>query len=246
MEGKTEEYFEKKMVAAIKNGLFEIKQEMYGNTDRVNNSLPSRKLDKIANSIIKEFEDADVFEEPLWRRGGYDITMLYNKVNKTLYTFMSDKRFEELLKRKSISKLHYLDVLDEFNNNVDSQIGQISIFEEKLKKDNDKLVVLKNNLLNILHSNEPLKYVTICHNTDGFRLCNVHAIITSRNLDIIDDKDLSEFIDIDYSDIIYDDVPKNILDEEVKVTLKNNISNLPNDPDGIEIPVKQNIEKKHK
>ena len=243
MHEHTEDYIVKRVVGAIKNGLYEIKQEMYGNTDRIKNSLPLRKLDKIASSIIKEFQIDEEFEEPVWRRGGHDRALLFNKKDKALYSFMSDKRFSELLSRKSIKRLHYLDILDEFNGKIKPDRSQLSLVDI-IDKDEGKLLELKNQFLSLVQNEEPTKYITICHTVDGFRLCNVKAAITSKYLEVIEERDWSEFIDIDYSEAIFEDIPKNILDEEVKVTLKSNIPNPPNDPDGLNIPVKTEIDKR--
>ncbi|MCX7759249.1 MAG: DUF5986 family protein [bacterium] len=244
MHEHTDDLIKKRIVSAIKNGLFEIKQEMYGNSDRVNNSLPSRKLDKVANSIIREFQDEDAFEEPLWRRGGYDILTLYNNRDRTLYSFMSDKRFSELLNRKNIKRLHYIDILDEFNGSLEPENSQLSLFDDIIRKDEEKLLGLKNQILNLLHNVEPLKYITVCHSIEGFRLCSVKAVITSKFLEVIEQKDWSEFIDIDYSEAIFDDVPKNMLDEDIKVTLKANLPNRHDDFGDLNIPIKVEKDKK--
>ncbi len=244
MHEHTEDYIKKRVVEAIKNGLYEAKQEMYGNTDRVRNSLPLRKLDKIANSIIREFQGEDAFEELLWRRGGYDITLLYNKQDKTLYSFMSDKRFAELLRRKIIKRFHYLDILDEFNGNLKPDRSQLSLFDDIVNKDEEKLLELKNQVLGLLHNDEPAKYITVCHTIEGFRLCYVKAVITSKYLEIIEENDWSNFIDNDYSETIFDDAPKNIFDEEVKVTLKTNLPKRSDNPDDLDIPVKTEKDKK--
>ena len=81
-----------------------------------------RKLDKIANSIIREFQGEDAFE---LGEGVY--IALPNKQDKTLYSFMSDKRFAELLRRKIIKRFHYLDILDEFNGNLKPDRSQLSL-----------------------------------------------------------------------------------------------------------------------
>jgi len=242
MHEQTDNTIRKRMVEGIKGGLYEIKQEMHGNTDKVTNSLPLRKLDKIANRLIREFQGYDTFEDFLCKRGGYNVLLLYNKEDKTIYSFMSDKRFAALLKRKNIKKLHYIDALLEYNTDFQPERAQLSIFDDVLNKDEEKLRELKTEITTLLHNDEPKKYITVCHTIDGFRLCNVKAVVTSKYLEVLDEKDWSEFIDIDYSESIFNDAPKNVLDGEVKVALKSKLPTPPVKPDDLEIPVKEEKE----
>jgi hypothetical protein len=238
MHEQTDSVIKKRMVEAIKNGLYETKEEMRGKDDVVNNSLPYRKLDNIANSIIRKFHDDDIFRYVLCKRGWYIILFLYDKINKVLYSFFSEKRFNELINRKTISNLHYIDALVEFNDDLQTDRLQQVLDEDLSSKDEDKVQELKNKIITMLDNDEPQKYITVCHAIDDFRLCNVKAVITSKYLEVLEKNDWSEFIDIDYREAIFDDIPKHDLDDEVKVTLKTKLPSLPNFPDEIKIPVK--------
>ena len=70
---------------------------------------------------------------------------------------------------------------------------------------------------------EPNKYVTIVFEMDTFRLVSVEAILTSEYLEIVEREDWSEFIEIDYNDINYDEINIEKDTDELTISLKPNV-----------------------
>lgn len=242
----TDSSIEKRMVGAIRKGLYEAKEEKQRKTGIIDNAIHIEKSDSIANNLINEFHEDIDFKYVLCPRGRCTVLFLYDTVQKIIYSFFREHTFRELLKQRTINSSHYINTLLDFNPEFERI--QMVIDEELFSRDNEyevKVQELKAKIITMLKGEEPKKYTTICYSIDGFRLCMVKSIVTSKYLEIIDENDLSEYIGIDYNDAIFEDTPRNVLDDEVKVTLKPDLPNPPNNQNDFRIPVKGETDKQN-
>ena len=133
---------------------------------------------------------------------------------------MRQSRLTALLNRKDFSNTHYIDAALEYNDDYDAPHEQTVMDESFREKDADKIREVRNQIKQMLNGHIPEKYVTVCYEMDGFRLCRVEAVMSSAYLDVIERDDWSDIIGVDYLDVIEtksireDDVP------ELKVRLK--------------------------
>lgn len=247
MYERTDSSLEKRMVGAMRKGLYEAKEEKHRKIGIIDNAIYIEKSDSIANNLISEFQTDSDFKYVLCRRGRFTVLFLYNSVEKVIYSFLREHTFKELLKQSTINSSHYINTLIDFNPEFDRI--QMVIDEELFSRNDEyevKVQELKAKIIAMLNGEEPKKYTTICYSIDSFRLCMVKAIVTSKYLEIIEEKDLSEYIGIDYNEAIFEDTSKNVLDDEVKVTPKQNLPNSTYNPDDLKIPVKSGKKKRNK
>lgn len=224
MNNQFETYIKEQFVSAIKSGLNET-QTVYGNTNkRINNAKHFVKMDNIANCVIKSFEEEDRLKIITFQRGSYTVVLVYDTENYILYSLMSSKRFQELLDRKDHSHVHYLDALVNFNDKLDVERYQQVIDESIFEQNINEIDKIKEKVINQINGIEPEKYITVSFSMDNFRLISVEAILTSEYLEVIDREDWSEFIEIDYSDISYEQSNTNADFDDLDISLKPNIS----------------------
>lgn len=179
-------------------------------------------MDNIANSVIKAFEKDPNLNVITLKRGGYTLVLVYDIVHDVLYSLMSSRRFEELLDRKDRSHVHYLDALVNFNDKYDRY--QLVIVDDSFCEQNvERINQIKENVIIQLNKTEPGKYITVSFGMDNFRLISVEAILTSEYLEVVDREDWSEYIEVDYNDISYDDSEANDDNDELHISLKPNI-----------------------
>jgi hypothetical protein len=212
-----------KFVSSIKNGLYET-QSKYSNYKRINNAKHFVKMDDIANSVIDAFESNPDFNVIIFPRGPYKLVLVYDTVNDILYSLMSTKRFQGLLDRKDHSHVHYLDALVNFNDKLEIDRHQLVIDDNFFEPNVEKINQIKDSLTMQLNGIQPGKYLTITFGMDGFRLLSVEAILTSEYLEVADREDWSELIEIDYSDLVYEDIEDNDDFDELDISIKPHIT----------------------
>lgn len=136
---------------------------------------------------------------------------------------MSSSKIEELLNRKDHSHIHYWDVLVNFNDKLDLSRMQQVLDDSLVGQNKYKIDNIKDNIRTLLNGTVPSKYLTLAFTMKGFRLISVEAILTSEYLEVIDREDWSEFIEIDYSDISYDESYMSDDYDELDISLKQDI-----------------------
>lgn len=234
-----------KFVKAIKDGLYETKVSAEAKNKQIHNAIRFEKLDNIANCLIDTFVYEPTFKTVKLKRGSYVLAFIYDAENKIIYSALSQGRFKTLISRKDLSNVHYFDALIDFNDNEQISRQQLVINENLLGKDDSEVREIKDQIVNLLNGDAPEKYVSICFEIDRFRLCSVKAVLTSKYLEIVDSEDWSEFIEIDYNDVLYASSDITGDNDKLEITLKDNIPRKNNDSAGLMIPVKRESIEKH-
>lgn len=223
MDNNYDSIIKQKFVSAIKSGLNETQSTYENNGKFVNNAKNFAKMDNIANSVIKSF-DADInFNVVTFKRGSYVVALVYDTINGILYSLMSSSKLQELLDRKDHSHIHYWDALINFNNKLGFNRLQQVIDESLFEQNDDKIHKIKDKIKTLLKGTEPSKYLTLEFSMDRFRLISVGVILTSEHWEVMDREDWSEFIEIDYSDISYEESYVSDDYEELEISLKHNV-----------------------
>lgn len=211
------------IVSSIKNGLSETQTMYNGRLKRITNAKHFVKMDEIANSVIQSFEHNSDFNIITLKRGSYEVLLLHHINTDTLFSFMSHNRFQDLLNRKDFSHVHYLDALVNFNDKLNYNRMQMVIDDSYFEQESKSIESIKEQVKIQLGGIEPNKYVTIVFEMDTFRLVSVEAILTSEYLEIVEREDWSEFIEIDYNDINYDEINIEKDTDELTISLKPNV-----------------------
>lgn len=223
LKSKIDSYIKEKFVSSIKNGLSETQNMYYGRLKRISNAKHFVKMDEIVNSVIQTLEQDSDFQIITLKRGSYELVLFYHMDSDTLFSLMSLNRFQDLLNRKDYSHVHYLDALINFNDKLNYDRQQMVIDECYFEQESEKIEYIKEQVKNLLGGIEPGKYITIVFDMDNFRLVSVEAILTSEYLEVVEREDWSEFIEIDYSDIHYDEINAGEDTDELIISIKPNV-----------------------
>ena len=211
-----------KIVYAINNGLYEA-QNRYSGHELINNAKHFVKLDDIANSVIDTLKFDINFKIFIIKRGSYNLPLFYDEINDILFSLMSYGRFKQLLNRKDFSKVHYLDILTTFNDNLHINNKQLTLFDHPSRRN---LYIIKGTREEIIQriGKEPRKYMTIVFDMEGFKLFGVEAIFTSANLEVFYKEDWSDLIVIDYNALFNYDIEEENNSDNLEITIKPHIS----------------------
>lgn len=154
------------------------------------------------------------------KRGRWTLLLLYDTELKYLYTLMKQKRFKQLQdQRENRSTAHYIDALAQLNNDLQSDVEQIYLFENEAWNEN-----VENLLLQIVreHRNEIERFVVIGFSTSKDDIVSVSAIVPSAELGTVYEADWSEFIPTNYGggSVTFDYIPSEEEEEDIPVKLK--------------------------
>lgn len=140
------------------------------------------------------------------KRGPWSFVLVYDLQSKYLYSFMKDKRLDQLiLERKNRSAIHYLDALVTLNTginelNIDMTNAEQQLELLPLEKDSDWLKAVEKILRDMLgiYYGKIEKYAIITFNQFKGEVQSVKVTLLSPNMDIIYQEDWSKFINVDY------------------------------------------------
>lgn len=169
----------------------------------IRNDIHLFKYDRISEALLSNFGNRDNFKVIKLRRGGYNVVLVFDILEKTLYSVMSDGNFNRKMKRKDKSKVSYLDALLEYNKQYIGDLDQVKmdftadIFNSTLYKKR----VINEEIRNLLDGVEPLKYIMVKVDIHYLELVSVEALLVNNNFDIIETNDWSEYIDVDYGNL---------------------------------------------
>lgn len=215
----------KRFVAGIKNGLSQTETTYANKAKPIDNSKHFVKMDNIANNVISQFEsDVNFTVVKSFKRGSYTIVLIYDKINGILYSIMTTSKYKALMNRKKLNHTHFFDALIDFNDELDIERQQLVIDERLFDKDNSKIDEIKEKIKTFLDGIKPTEYLSIVANMNGFKLTGVEAVLTSEYLEKIDTDDWSEYIEIDYSDISYDEAYMSSDFYDLEISLKVDIA----------------------
>lgn len=200
MNSISSESLEKIIVSAIQRGAKNAKIAKESNGDEIDNAEPFKKVDKIVNSLKQKFDELDEFETYILFRGRYQILLVYNNRKNELYSFMGQERLKNLLTSKAIKdKQNYLFGLLLFNDGqeIERQQQIIGSEFEFVSEINQKVNEKVKNLI----EKQNVKYITITYNCYGYVITSVKKLFISKYSEIVEEKDLSEYINmVDYEE----------------------------------------------
>lgn len=214
-----EKEFESEIVEGIQLGLKNAKIAKRENGDKFDNSEAFRKVDKIMSSLYGKIEENGCFEAKIFSRGGYKLLFAYNKENHTLISFMSENRLYQLINSDKVEdKQNYIFGLMKFNP---AARQQQTLFQgmDWVIDENEKI---KDRVREIIEEDGNIEYITVLYNIQGYRLLKVNEVKLSQYAEIIEDRDLSDYIKVDYEDIYEDE---NMVKEEIFGELEFNLKN---------------------
>lgn len=83
---------------------------------------------------------------------------------------------------------------------------------------------IKDRVREIIEEDGNIEYITVLYNIQGYRLLKVNEVKLSQYAEIIEDRDLSDYIKVDYEDIYEDEnMAKEEIFGELEFNLKNDI-----------------------
>lgn len=170
----------------------DIRVDIQKNDLQTRNSVPARVWDLLNTKLINEL-DIDECTIAKTKRGPWEMLVIFEKTTQCIFTFMREKRFEELKKQQYKRRnMHYVDMLSkQFNSDLLAEGNQLSWFEEKSFSDEDRLCELVQNLLSELKGDADIvkNHVLVLFDTVGYQLTHIRAVMVTPSLDIAKDCD---------------------------------------------------------
>lgn len=167
----------------------DIRIDIQKNNLQTRNSVPARVWDLLNTNLINVL-DIDECTIAKTKRGPWEMLVIFEKTTQCVFTFMREKRFEELKKQQRRRRnMHYVDMLSkQFNNDLLAEEKQLSLFEVSFS-DEDRLSELVQNLLSELHGEADIvkNHVLVLFETVGFQLTHIRAVMVTPSLDIAKD-----------------------------------------------------------
>lgn len=192
------EEFSEIIVEGIQQGLKKAKMAKIENGDRFDNAERFRIIDEMMNSLYYKLCANEVLSVKEFYRYSYKLLLVYNKEDHTLYSFMSEDRLAALINSKNIKdKQNYIFALMKFNPADRQQQVLIDGMDELL----DEQVKIQERIREIIEEDGEIKYVTILYKKQGYSLLSVRAVKMSQYAEVLDIKDLSDYITVDYGEI---------------------------------------------
>lgn len=169
----------------------DIRIDIQKNNLQTRNSVPARVWDLLNTNLINEL-DIDECTIAKTKRGPWEMLVIFEKTTQCVFTFMREKRFEELKKQQYKRRnMHYVDMLSkQFNSDLIAEENQLSLFEVSFS-DEDRLSELVQNLLSELKSDADIvkNHVLVLFEAVGYQLTHIRAVMVTPSLDIAKDCD---------------------------------------------------------
>ncbi len=208
--------FAKAIVEGMQQGLKRAKTAKRENGDRFDNAERFRIIDKMMSSLYYKIGENERIEVKEFYRYGYKLLLAYNREEHTLYSFMSEDRLASLINSNNIKdKQNYIFSLMKFNPNDRQQ--QVLLPEMDIIL--DEQAKIQERIREIIEEDGEIQYITILYKKQGYKLLGVRAVKMSQYAETIANKDLSDYIAVDYEDV-YEDV--NNSREEIPAELEFN------------------------
>ena len=169
----------------------DIRIDIQKNNLQTRNSVPARVWDLLNTNLINEL-DIDECTIAKTKRGPWEMLVIFEKTTQCVFTFMREKRFEELKNQQCKRRnMHYVDMLSkQFNSDLIAEENQLSLFEVSFS-DEDRLSELVQNLLSELKGDADIvkNHVLVLFETVGYQLTHIRAVMVTPSLDIAKDCD---------------------------------------------------------
>lgn len=231
---------EKKIIVqALQNGLERFNEHIRNARTVTNMGYTGTKWDMI-NTECKDALSEKKYDVVVYKRGVWQLILMYDKDIKTLYTLMKEKRYEDICKTVKSNKVHYLEAITTVNKGlVEEKQEQMAFFEGfnelKIEKIENTVEQLLNNI-----DGEVKKHVLITFTDKNLELSSISALIVTPSLQILHKEDWTEYIEPKYSlDVNNTDINNNS-DDEIELGLKVTKENID------DIRIKINKEKRNR
>lgn len=192
-----DESFSKTIVEGIQHGLKMAEIAKRENADKFDNAERFRIIDKMMSSLYYKIGEDKSFEVKEFYRYGYKLLLAYNRETHTLYSFMSEDRLATLINSdNSDDKQNYIFSLIKFNPDDRQQMFLSEMDATSVEQDK-----IQERIREIIEEDGQIQYVTVLYKKQGYRLLRVRAVKLSQYAEVIESKDLSDYITVDYEDI---------------------------------------------
>ena len=200
--------FSKAIVEGIQQGLKNAKIAKKENADKFDNAERFRIIDKMMSSLYYKIGENEAFSVKEFYRYSYKLLLAYNREEHTLYSFMSEDRLTTLINSKNMKdKQNYIFALMKFNP-ADRQQVLLEGMEELMDEVIDEQSKIQERVREIIEEDGEIQYITVLYKKQGYSLLNVRAVKMSQYAEVLDSKDISDYIAVDY-DEIYEDTADN-------------------------------------
>ena len=145
--------------------------------------------------------------------------MIYDNIERVLYTVIKSKNFDKLLQRKPLEKAHYIDAMLDYNYTYQTTPSQLSIFEmDNMFSENaeNQIHDLQITIESLLSTDSISKYITIVVDFNAYALNDVKAVLCSKWLEIIETDAWTEYIIPSFDDIEENGKSDYVHDTEIK------------------------------
>ena len=198
-----DESIKMKIVEGIELGLRNAKIAKRENMDKFDNAVSLRKIDKVMSSVCCKLEEDGQFGPKMFFRGSYKILLGYNKESRTLFSFMSEDRLNNLIYSNKLSdKKNYIFGLMKFNSAERQQQCLFPLTDEILDE-NEKVM---NHIKKLIEETDDIKYITVQYKIKDYKLVEVQELKLSQYAEIIEQNDMSDYIGVNYEDVYADEV----------------------------------------
>lgn len=184
----------------------DIRVDIQKNNLQTRNSVPARIWDLLNTKLINEL-NIDECTIAKTKRGPWEMLVIFEKTTQCVFTFMREKRFEELKKQQRKRRnMHYVDMLSkQFNSDLLAEENQLSLFETSFA-DEDRLSELVQNLLSELKGDADIvkNHILVLFETVGYQLTHIRAVMVTPSLDIAKgcDENWSQYISDNESTVV--------------------------------------------
>ena len=172
----------------------------YGDNQRAtNNCFPAMRVDIINGNIcnLVKFDGVLVHR---FKRRGWTVCMIIDSNARNAYFVLSERNLKSIPAKKGRTWPHYLQsLLHEFHRGYEGKTVQQTLFpmepfdDETYEKDVEMI------LGDLIDNLEPWNLYVIAHEHNGKEVTSIKQYFLSPQFDIIDEKDLAEYIIPDYS-----------------------------------------------
>ncbi len=214
--GNIDETIIRKIVSSIQEAVGDrIKEDMNGL--KTQNSKPSRIWDLLNTELLNAFNTTYCMSYD-FKRGPWQMVMLYEKETGFLFTIMREQRFREISSKISLRKnMHYVDMLAKhLNFDLKPNVEQISLFPHTFNDENTLEEKVNSLLRNLKEDGATIsRHVLVLFESRHYELASIRSVMVDGSLNISAEQIWTQYINAQESTII------------PKIVAENNISDKP-------------------
>lgn len=167
-----------------------------------NNCFPAMRVDIINDNIFNLVQFDGVLIHRFKRRG-WKVCMIIDNNAKNAYFIFSEKNLKSIPAKIGRTWPHYLQsLLHEFHRGYEGKAVQQTLFPMELFDDETYEKDVETILGNLIDDLEPWNLYVVAHEHNGKEVTSIKQYFLSPQFDVIDEKDLSEYIIPDYSAVV--------------------------------------------